>query len=65
MIPSFSLHEGRALVASFEPALELRQTGDREADVRAGMLQWSAVLERYIRLAPEQWTVFERVWSAQ
>jgi KDO2-lipid IV(A) lauroyltransferase len=65
VIPAFALHEGRTLIASFEPALELRQTGDREADVLAGMLQWSAVLERYIRRAPEQWTVFERVWSAR
>ena len=64
VIPAFSLHEGRMLVASFEPALELPQTGDRQADMRAGMAQWAEVLERYIRRAPEQWTVFERVWSA-
>lgn len=64
VLPAFSLHEGSNLVASFEPALELRQTGDRAADVRAGMLQWVEVLERYIRRAPEQWTVFERVWPA-
>ncbi len=65
VIPAFSLHEGRTLVASFEPALELRSTGDRGADMRAGMLLWSAMLERYIRRAPAQWTVFERVWSAE
>ena len=64
VLPAFSLHEGTTLVASFEPALQLVATGDREADVRAGMLQWAAVLERYIQRAPEQWTVFERVWSA-
>jgi len=63
VIPAFSLREGRTLVASFEPSLELVSTGDRDADVRAGVAQWAKVLERYVRRAPEQWTVFERVWS--
>jgi lauroyl/myristoyl acyltransferase len=65
VIPAFSLRLGRALVASFEPPLELRATGDREADVRAGVAQWARVLETYVRRYPEQWTVFERVWSAR
>ena len=65
VIPAFSLRLGRALVASFEPPLELRSTGDREADVRAGVAQWANVLESYVRRYPEQWTVFERVWSAR
>jgi lauroyl/myristoyl acyltransferase len=65
VIPAFSLRLGHALVASFEPPLELRSTGDREADVRAGVAQWARVLETYVRRYPEQWTVFERVWSAR
>ena len=65
VIPAFSLRIGRALVASFEPPLDLRSTGDREADVRAGVAQWARVLETYVRRYPEQWTVFERVWSAR
>jgi KDO2-lipid IV(A) lauroyltransferase len=64
VIPAFSLRLGKALVASFEPPLELRSTGDRDADVRAGMAQWTRVLETYVGRYPEQWTVFERVWSA-
>jgi KDO2-lipid IV(A) lauroyltransferase len=63
VIPAFSLRVGRALVASFEPPLDLRSTGDREADVRAGVAQWARVLESYVRRFPEQWAVFERVWS--
>jgi KDO2-lipid IV(A) lauroyltransferase len=65
VIPAFSLRLGNALVASFEPPLELRSTGDRDADVRAGVAQWAKVLETYVRRYPEQWTVFERVWSAR
>ena len=63
LIPAFSLREGERLVASFEPPLELEPTGDRDADVREGVRRWSVVLERYVRRAPEQWTVFERVWE--
>jgi KDO2-lipid IV(A) lauroyltransferase len=63
VIPAFSLRVDRALVASFEPPLELRSTGDRAADVRAGVAQWAGVLESYIGRFPDQWTVFERVWS--
>jgi len=65
VIPAFSLRLGNTLVASFEPPLELRSTGDREADVRSGVAQWARVLETYVRRYPEQWTVFERVWSAR
>jgi lauroyl/myristoyl acyltransferase len=65
VIPAFSLRIGNALVASFEPPLDLRSTGDRHADVRAGVEQWARVLETHIGRYPEQWTVFERVWSAR
>ena len=65
VIPAFSLRIGNALVASFEPPLELRSTGDRHADVRAGVEQWARVLETYVGRYPEQWTVFEPVWSAR
>ncbi len=64
LIPAFSGRERGRLTASFEPELELVSTGDRAADVRMGMLRWAEVLERYVRRAPEQWTVFEPFWSA-
>ncbi|HZP96585.1 MAG TPA: lysophospholipid acyltransferase family protein [Candidatus Limnocylindria bacterium] len=63
LIPAFSLREGRQLVARFEPRLELPSTGDRAADVREGVRRWANVLERYVRRAPEQWTVFEPFWG--
>jgi KDO2-lipid IV(A) lauroyltransferase len=62
LIPAFSGRENGKLTASFEPPLELPSTGNREADVREGVRRWVRVLERYVRNAPEQWTVFERVW---
>jgi lauroyl/myristoyl acyltransferase len=62
LLPAFSGRERGTLTASFEPPLELRTTGDRAADVREGVRRWALVLERYVRKAPDQWTVFERVW---
>ncbi len=65
VIPAFSLRDHGRLVASFEPRLPLVPSGDRDADVREGVARWAKVLEEYVRRFPEQWTVFERVWSAR
>ena len=63
LVPAFAWREKGLLFARIEPPLELVSTGDRDADVRAGLLQFAAVLERYIKKYPEQWTVFEPVWD--
>lgn len=62
LIPAFARRDGNTLRAHFEPAVELQRTGDRDADVRAGVRRWAAILEPHIRSAPEQWTVFEPMW---
>jgi lauroyl/myristoyl acyltransferase len=65
LLPGFAWRENGFLYARVERPLELVTTGDREADVRAGVRQFAAILERYIREHPEQWTVFEPVWDAR
>ncbi|HUG05455.1 MAG TPA: lysophospholipid acyltransferase family protein [Candidatus Limnocylindria bacterium] len=62
LVPSFAGRSGGQLTASFEPPLDIPNTGDREADVREGVQRFARVLERYVRNAPEQWTVFEDFW---
>ena len=62
LVPSFAGRSDGVLTASFEPPLEIPNTGDREADVREGVQRFARVLERYVRSAPEQWTVFEDFW---
>jgi lauroyl/myristoyl acyltransferase len=64
LVPAFAWREGRALVARIEEPLEIRRTGDREADVREGVRRFAALLQRYVARHPEQWTVFEPVWRA-
>ena len=63
LLPAFAGRTGGVMTASFEPPLEMATTGARAADVREGVRRFAAVLERYVRRAPEQWTVFEDVWG--
>jgi lauroyl/myristoyl acyltransferase len=65
LVPAFAWREKGLLIARIEEPLELVSTGDRDADVRAGVRQFAAVLERYIKEHPEQWTVFEPVWETR
>ena len=62
LVPGFAHHEGRAMHAIFEPELVLQRTGDHEADLRDGVQRWAALLEKHVRVAPEQWSVFEAFW---
>lgn len=63
LLPAFTWREKDLLFARIEEPLELVATGDRDADVRAGVQRFATLLERYIREHPEQWTVFEPVWG--
>jgi len=62
LVPGFAHHEGGAMRAIFEPELMLRRTGDHEADLRDGVQRWAELLEKHVRVAPEQWSVFEAFW---
>jgi lauroyl/myristoyl acyltransferase len=63
LLPSFAGRgDDGVLTATFEAPLEIPRTGDRDADVREGVQRFARVLERYVRNAPEEWTVFEDFW---
>jgi KDO2-lipid IV(A) lauroyltransferase len=62
LVPSFAGRSDGVLTATFEPPLEIPNTGDRDADVREGVQRFARVLERYVRRSPDQWTVFEDFW---
>jgi KDO2-lipid IV(A) lauroyltransferase len=44
------------------PPLDLPDSGDREADVRAAMRRVNALFEEWIRARPEQWLWLHRRW---
>ncbi len=64
LVPAFSLrHPDNTVDAFVEPALELDGTGDAERDLRAGMAQLVAVLEKWIGQHPDQWVMFQPIWK--
>jgi len=49
----------------FRPALPLRRTENREADIRANTILVNRVLEQEILAHPEQWLWLHRRWKVQ
>jgi KDO2-lipid IV(A) lauroyltransferase len=66
VVPAF-LHRlpdgGHELI--LEPAIPLVTSGDLEADIAANTARFTAVLERHIRLRPEQWFWVHRRWKTR
>jgi len=63
LVPIFALRlPDNSFLVRIEPSLEIPRSGDREADVTAGMRMAVAVMERYIAEHPEQWLVGRPVW---
>jgi lauroyl/myristoyl acyltransferase len=50
-------------VIYIEPPLRLVDAGNRHASAKVNLERLVAIMERYIRQYPEQWTVFEPVWD--
>jgi KDO2-lipid IV(A) lauroyltransferase len=63
VIPSFSYRRREKFEALMEEPLDIKNTGDLEADARDGALQFLARFERHLRKEPGQWAVLERVWG--
>jgi lauroyl/myristoyl acyltransferase len=53
---------GDAFCVHIEPALDVPQTGDAEADIATAMKEIVSIMERYISRHPEQWLVAAPVW---
>ena len=63
LVPGFGLRlPDNSFQVTIEPPLDLPNTGDREADVAAGLEMVVDILERYISRHPEQWLMAKPVW---
>jgi KDO2-lipid IV(A) lauroyltransferase len=63
LVPAFVLRlPDDTFLVQIEPEIELARTGDREADVAAGMEMVVDAMERHISRHPEQWLVAAAVW---
>jgi lauroyl/myristoyl acyltransferase len=50
-------------VVYIEPPMKFENTGDLTLDIRNGVQRIAAVLERYICRYPDQWLMFQQIWS--
>ncbi|HUS19473.1 MAG TPA: lysophospholipid acyltransferase family protein [Terriglobales bacterium] len=67
VVPGFTLWDGQLgkYKVVFEPALELVQTGDTEADVVANTALFNLALEKQARKHPGQWLWVHRRWKTR
>jgi KDO2-lipid IV(A) lauroyltransferase len=52
-------------ILRFEPAVELRRTGDEEIDVRENTARFTGVIESYVRKYPDQWLWAHKRWKTR
>ncbi|HSJ54800.1 MAG TPA: lysophospholipid acyltransferase family protein [Anaerolineae bacterium] len=65
LLPAFARRlADDSFVIQIEPPLELRSTGDREADIASGMEQIVRAMERHIAQSPGQWLIAAPLWPA-
>jgi KDO2-lipid IV(A) lauroyltransferase len=67
VLPGFMVWENseRKYVLRFGPELEIRQTGDAEADARVATQVCATVTEKWIRRYADQWLWIHRRWKTR
>ena len=67
VLPGFLLWHGdeQKYVLHFYPEIEMRNTGDNEADAIENTARCTAAIERVIRAYPEQWLWVHRRWKTR
>ena len=54
--------QGTRFLITIYPPLEMPNSGDRRADVKAGMALVNRTIEGWVRERPEQWLWLHRRW---
>ena len=65
VIPVFQVREKLGFRANFLPEVPLIKTGDITKDVEANTLQYTRVIETFIRRYPDQWFWVHRRWKVE
>lgn len=65
MVPTFIMREGRGHRLVIGKEVELRYSGDREADALENTARCTRVIEEVVRKHPEQWFWVHRRWKTR
>jgi KDO2-lipid IV(A) lauroyltransferase len=66
VVPSYSLpREDGSYTIVYEPEVDVRATGDLDADVRRVTAECTAHIERWVRERPELWLWMHRRWKTR
>ena len=65
LLPVFIIREEYGHTLAIDEPIELRDTGDKEADLIYNTQKWSNVVESYVRKYPEQWVWMHRRWKTK
>lgn len=66
IVPVFARVEtDGTITVHIEPAIDVRPTGERDADVARITAQCTAIVERWVRTTPEQWLWMHRRWKTR
>jgi KDO2-lipid IV(A) lauroyltransferase len=67
VLPAFIRWEPRRKkhILHFAPLIDLVDTGNREADVRANTRRFNQILERFVRQVPDQWLWIHKRWKTR
>ena len=55
-------HPDRGYTLKFSDPIEMERTGEQKQDILANARRVAAIMEEYVRMYPEQWLMFHRIW---
>jgi KDO2-lipid IV(A) lauroyltransferase len=67
VVPTFTIWDAELgkYRLRFDPAVELKRTGDLEADITTNTQKFTSIIEEYVRKYPEQWLWVHRRWKTR
>lgn len=65
LVPAFIVREGSKFKLHFEDPVPVTRTENKQADLRRHTLEWSGMLEKYIRRYPDHWVWMHRRWKTR
>lgn len=65
LVPVFLIREGRKFRMSVEKPIAVRRAEDKAEALRRHTIEWSGILEKYLKRYPDQWVWMHRRWKTR